>query len=403
MMTNFLGRLGYVNLATLNDPRLILAKAANFKPDLILLDLHMPAIDGFQVIELLRKSDTESARVPIVVITGEANPANKRRALAAGATDLLSKPVDASEANMRINIVLEARFLHLEIENQNRLLEQRVSERTFQLQKALEDLQNAQKQMLQQERLSAFAEMAGGVVHDFSNALMAIIGYSDILIANDGKTLSEHDTTVEYLRIINTAGRDASQVVSRLRDFYRPRDEAHAFEVVNLQKVAEQAVQLTKPKWSRGSDARQSIRVETKLSEAPLVNGNASELREMLTNLIFNAVDAMPRGGCITLETSRKGSEAVLSVSDTGCGMTPEVRARCLDPFFSTKGENGTGLGLAMVFGIVKRHQGKITIESETDCGTTFRISVPSRCVDPQQKDDPLTADPTDTRRLVAA
>ena len=378
LVSNFLNRLGYTNLQSINDPTQIFDHIRSFKPDLILLDLSMPQLDGFQVLELLRRDSTRAERVPVIVITGDATAANKRRALASGATDLLAKPIDPSEANMRIRNVLERRLLQLEIEDQNRVLEQRVLERTSQLQQALDDLQNAQRQMLRQERLSAFAEMAGGVVHDFSNALMAVIGYSDMLLASDGSHLDQRETALEYLRIINTAGRDAAEVVSRLRDFYRPRNTAES-QVVDLKEVLHQAVLMTQPKWN--DPARlpgTEIVVAAELNHLPMMRGNPSELREMMTNLIFNAVDAMPDGGTITLRTSEVPGSVVLEVADSGAGMTAEVRARCLDPFFSTKGDRGTGLGLAMVFGIVQRQQGSLEVESEPGKGTTFRITLPS-------------------------
>jgi signal transduction histidine kinase len=379
LLANFLNRLGYQNIETLNDPEQVFDKVAVFRPDLILLDLSMPKLDGFQVIELLRKDIPPAAWIPVIVITGDATSANKRRALAAGVMDLLAKPFDASEAYMRIRNVIERRILQMQIEEQNRSLEQRVSERTEQLQQALGDLQTAQRQMLKQERLSAFAEMAGGVVHDFSNALMAVIGYSDILMAGNGRNLEKRDCALEYLQIINTAGRDAAEVVSRLRDFYRPRNHAETSQAVDLNDAVHQAVLLTQPKWkdvARESDKK--ITVEAEWNDLPIVSGNPAELREMLTNLIFNAVDALPDGGTVKLRTRQFDDHVLIEVADSGMGMTAEVRARCMDPFFSTKGDKGTGLGLAMVFGIVQRHQGSIEIESELGCGTTFRITLPT-------------------------
>ena len=113
------------------------------------------------------------------------------------------------------------------------------------------------------------------------------------------------------------------------------------------------------------------------MKASPFVAGEESALREVLTNLIFNAVDAMPEGGRIALETAVEGSDAVIRVRDTGTGMSESVRQRCLEPFFSTKGELGTGLGLSMVYGIVERHRGKLEIESAPGQGTTFLIRIP--------------------------
>lgn len=378
LMTNFLDRLGYKRLESVNNTTTIFDVIESFKPDLILLDLMMPHINGFQVLEEIRKGVAPEARIPVIVLTGDASAQNKRKALSAGATDLLVRPFDHTEIIMRIRNLLQARFLSLEIQEHNRLLEKRVSDRTRELEDALENVQTAQKKMLQQERLSAFGEMAGGVVHDFSNALMSIIGYSEMLLQSPD-TLKDSATTLDYLRTMNTAGRDAAHVVNRLRDFYRPRDGADLFASADLNEIVEQAVALTQLKWKdQALTEGRSISLELDLVKVPPVNCNASELREVLVNLICNAVDALPSGGTITLRTRREPEQVALSVLDTGTGMSAEVRARCLEPFFSTKGDKGTGLGLSMVLGIIKRHEGTVDIESESGKGTSFHLRFPS-------------------------
>lgn len=375
LLANFLHRLGYKNLEAINDPNLIFQKIEESPPDLILLDLAMPNLNGFQVLQALRQGDEDAESIPVLVLSGDATAANKRKALAAGANDIVAKPFDASEMSMRIRTLLQARLLRIEVAEQNRLLEARVRERTAQLEEALGDLRNAQRQMMQQERLSAFGEMAGGVVHDFSNALMSIIGYSDILLTNPSAR-SEDETVRDYLSIINTAGRDGAHIVSRLRDFYRPRGVEDVFERLDLNEIARQSIALARPRASRRS-ASQAVALETDLAQEVSAQGIAPELREVLTNLIFNAIDAIPETGTVTLTTSASHEHAILEVSDTGVGMSAEVRSRCLDPFYTTKGENGTGLGLAMAFGIIQRHQGLLEIESQLGLGTTFRIRLP--------------------------
>ncbi|PZR75890.1 MAG: hypothetical protein DLM73_04125 [Chthoniobacterales bacterium] len=375
LMTNFLNRIGYSKLESINDSTRIFKMIETFKPDLILLDLAMPGMNGFQVLENLRANRRGENQIPVLVVTGDASAENKRRALCAGATDLLGRPVDPSEFSMRIRNLLQARFLRLEIQEQNHFLEERVRERTSQLEHALENLETAQRQRVQQERLSAFGEMAGGVVHDFSNALMSVIGYSEMLLSNPEKR-GDEATALEYLRIINTAGRDGAHIVSRLRDFYRPRGESDMFETLDLNEIISQSLALAKPRCAQ-RESRARIHFETDLDGSATIAGIGAELREVLTNLIFNAVDATPGEGVITLRTRQHDGEVVLEVIDTGTGMSADVRQRCLEPFFTTKGDHGTGLGLAMVFGIIKRHQGTLEIDSEPGAGATFRIRFP--------------------------
>jgi signal transduction histidine kinase len=376
LMANFLNRIGYSRLESVNDSTRTFEMIEAFKPDLLILDLAMPQIDGFQVLDGLRAARQGENQIPVLVLTGDSSAENKRRALIAGATDLLTKPFDPSEVSMRIRNLLQARFLRLEIQEQNRLLEERVRERTSQLEDAVENLRTAQQQLVQQERLSAFGEMAGGVVHDFSNSLMSIIGYSEMLLTNAAARADEAKA-LEYLRIINTAGRDGAHVVSRLRDFYRPRGASDLFETLDLKEIITQSIALARPRCAN-REGHHDIRFQTDLSGSALVAGIGAELREVLTNLIFNAVDAIPGEGVITLGLRQQAGDVLVEVIDTGIGMSADVRQRCLEPFFTTKGDGGTGLGLAMVFGIIKRHQGTLEIESEPGKGTTFRIRLPA-------------------------
>lgn len=384
LMTNFLNRIGYGQLRSINDSTLTFEAIETFAPDLILLDLTMPGLDGFEILHALR-ADRRNEQISVLVLTGDPSAKNKRRALAAGATDLLVKPFDPSEVSMRIRNLLQARFLRLEIQEQNHFLEERVRERTEQLESALTDLQAAQRQAVQQERLSAFGEMAGGVVHDFSNALMSIIGYSEMLLKNP-KARTDEATALEYLRIINTAGRDGAHVVSRLRDFYRPRDAADLFESLDLSEIALQSIALARPR-SAMRETDKSVSFQTELDDETTATGIGAELREVLTNLIFNALDAIPDAGVITLRTRLENGSAIMEVTDTGTGMTPDVKERCLEPFFTTKGDHGTGLGLAMVFGIIKRHQGTLEIDSEPGQGTTFRVRLPSSPIEARENE----------------
>ena len=377
LLENVLQRLRFPHVRKLTDPTRILAEFDAYEPDLVITDIEMPEMDGIQVVEKLRSHLPRDTWLPILVLTGSSDPRHKRRALAAGATDIIAKPFDSAEIQMRIRNLLEMRFQRLEIMDHNRVLEEKVADRTMELESALVELKGSQRQVVQQERFRAFGEMAGGVVHDFNNALMAIIGYSELLL-EDATLADDRALLREYLQIINTSGRDSSHVVSRLRDFYRPREESDVFTTVELNQIIEEVVPLTRPKWhGHALETGRAIRLELELQKIPPVLGNATELREIFTNLIFNAVDAMPEGGTITLRSESHKDMVKIEVSDTGTGMTEEVRQRCLEPFFSTKGEQGTGLGLAMSFGIIRRHAGTLDIDSAPGRGTTFRLTLP--------------------------
>lgn len=378
LLENVLMRLGFPFTRKLIDSKRILAEFDSYQPDLVITDIEMPGLDGIKLVEKLRAHLPRESNLPILVLTGKSDSQTKRQALLAGATDILFKPFECSEMLMRIRNLLCTRFQHLEIQQQNHLLEMKVVARTSELEIALNELKASQRQAVQQERLRAFGEMAGGIVHDFNNALMSIIGYSELLM-QDGSLADDRDLLRDYLKTINTAGRDASHVVSRLRDFYRPREEGDRFDGVNVNDLIEEVVSLTKPKWhSHALETGRTVNVELELQKVPLAFGNGAELREILTNLVFNAVDALPSGGTITLRTQPYEDGLKIEVADTGTGMSEEVRQRCLEPFFSTKGEKGSGLGLAMAFGIIRRHGGTLDIESIQGVGTTFRIALPS-------------------------
>ena len=359
------------------DSRQALAEFCEFAPDIVLLDLNMPHFDGFAVMQQLKAVVPAEDCLPILVLTADIATDTKRRALANGAKDFVTKPLDHTEVILRIRNLLETRFLHLKMQQQNALLEDQVRERTARLEEALDEIRSTQEHIVKQERLRALGMMAGGVAHDFNNALTMMLGYGELLLPWVGQHGSSREQT--YLNHIISAAQDATHVVSRLRDFYRPAENNEIRLPVNLNEIATQVVSLTAPRWKGRSLAEGvQIDVQTELRDTQPVAANAAELREVLTNLIFNAVDAMPAGGVVTIATMPLENGVALTVTDTGIGMTETERERCLEPFFTTKGEGGTGLGLAVVYGIIQRHGGTIEIASEKGVGTTFAIHLPA-------------------------
>ncbi|MDT7807219.1 MAG: hypothetical protein QOJ70_1032, partial [Acidobacteriota bacterium] len=226
------------------------------------------------------------------------------------------------------------------------------------------------EQYAQIEKLSALGELASGVAHDFNNTLAGILGRAQLLLST-----TDHERIEAGLRLIIKTAKDGANTVKRIQDFARQRRD-HDFQPVSVDQLLLDVREITRPRWkSRAESEGVHISLELQLgSDEARVMGDESELREVLVNLVFNAVDAMPRGGTITLSTREAGERVEIAVADTGDGMTEDVRSRVFDPFFTTKGKAGMGLGLAVSFGIVRRHEGTIEAESELGRGTTFRI-----------------------------
>jgi signal transduction histidine kinase len=381
LLERILALAGCHQVRSTTDSRQALPFFLECEPDIVLLDLNMPHFNGFAVLEQLKAAISPEDYLPILILTADITIETKRQALAGGAKDFLTKPLDHAEVVLRIQNLVENRFLRLSMLAHNLELEQLVRDRTAQLQATLSELQNTQEQVIKQERLRALGMMAGGIAHDFNNALTMMLGYGELLHPWIEQNGSKREIT--YLDHMVSAARDASHVVSRLREFYRPAEDNEIRVPVDLNDVVERVVSLTSPKW-KGKSLADGVQIEviSHLVDVPRVAGNAAELREVLTNLVFNAVDAMPKGGTIILTTSREGDGVTVTVQDTGIGMTPEERERCLEPFFTTKGEHGTGLGLAVVYGIVQRHKGTIEITSEKHVGTIFTIHFPATTVE---------------------
>jgi len=247
------------------------------------------------------------------------------------------------------------------------------------LQRAYDDLRQSQMTILQQERLRALGQMASGIAHDINNAISPVSLYTESLLERE-PNLSER--TRSYLSTIQQAIEDVARTVSRMREFYREREAQLTLEEVDMNRAIRQVLDLTRPRWSDQPQQRGiAIEMHTELAaDLPHIMGADNEIRDALTNLVFNAVDAMPEGGTLTLRSYAvegvDGMKSVtIEVSDTGVGMDEDTRRKCLEPFYTTKGERGTGLGLAMVYGMVQRHSAQMDIESVPGGGTTMRLT----------------------------
>jgi GAF domain-containing protein/ActR/RegA family two-component response regulator len=238
---------------------------------------------------------------------------------------------------------------------------------------AYHELETAQDQLIQTEKLRALGEMASGVAHDFNNLLAAILGRVQLILRQ-----VTDPTLARWLQVIEQAALDGAQTVRQIQEFTRVRQDQPT-ELVDPNRVVEDALEMTRPRWhGASSPAGAEVRIETRLEPVPPVEAHPAELREVLTNLILNALDALPGGGTLTLATRAVEDLVEIVVADNGVGMPEAVRRRIFEPFFTTKGPQGTGLGLAMAYGIVTRHGGQIAVDSEEGRGSTFTIRLPA-------------------------
>jgi signal transduction histidine kinase len=257
------------------------------------------------------------------------------------------------------------------------------------LQRALEELRASQDRLIQTERLRALGEMASGVAHDFNNLLAVILGRVQLL-----QMQATDPELVRGLNMIERAAADAAHTVRRIQEFTRTR-RTRVFQPVDIRQLVREAIDLTKGRWKDEAQVRGvTYTVTTDFAEVPLLAGEAAELREVFTNLLLNSVDAMPEGGGLHFTVTAEPNAVVATLRDTGPGMSPEVRERVFEPFFTTKGPRSTGLGLSVAYGIIKRHGGRIDVESKEGAGATFIITLPLPTVSEQavRAEPPATA-----------
>lgn len=238
-----------------------------------------------------------------------------------------------------------------------------------------------QEQMLQSAKLKSLGELASGVAHDFNNILAAILGRSQLLQQQTTKLQGAASNVVgdfvKGLEVIEKAARDGSETVRRIQNFSKSKTNSYQ-ETVDLAEIIHLAIDYTKVRWKSEAESK-NINIDLKRNIEPdlFVAGNSSELREVMVNMINNAVDALPAGGTITVTAGKKDDTVTISIQDTGTGIGDDIKDVIFDPFFTTKGPKSPGLGLSMTYGIIKRHHGSITFESTVGQGTQFFLSLP--------------------------
>lgn len=346
LLERLLRRAGYGELRSTSDPRQVLAQFREYRPDLVLLDLHMPHVDGFSVLRDLSALIPEETYLPVLVLTSDVTRQSRERALSAGAKDFVTKPFDATEVLLRIRNLLQTRKLHLHLEQQ---------------------LRHAQK-------MEVIGRLTSGIVHDFSNLLTAIGGNARLLLMD---TRPGAPAPME-LTEIEAAVQRAISLTRQILAFSRNEEPVEGIHDLN---DVVGGLQRTLLRLLGGA-----VRLEMRLAPSPVrVRADAGQLEQVLMNLVVNARDAMEDGGTVTIATGVEGPRpdggwwSRLSVSDTGCGMDAPTLSRVFEPYFTTKATGqGTGLGLSIVRGIVERTDGQVEVASAPGRGTTFHVLLPA-------------------------
>ncbi len=288
-----------------------------------------------------------------------------------GTLNLTSRHPNAY-ADKKRRVLLEQIAGQVAVAIKNALLYEEAKRAYEETKRAYEELNVAQEYMVRSEKLRALGEMAGGVAHDFNNVLSIILGRAQLAL--DGV---EDPRLKKSLHAIEQAALDAAKTVRRLQEFTRVRTDTD-FEQVDVSHLVRSALQMAEPRLreNREKDGV-DIEVSMDLNTVNSVWGDTAELREALLNIIFNAVDAMPEGGKLTIKAWQEDNQVVLSVADTGVGIPDKMIANVFDPFYTTKGPDGMGLGLSITYGIITRHGGNVDVESSLGNGSTFYVRLP--------------------------
>lgn len=377
---------GYTSVRCLDDSRRILAVFREFQPDLILLDLHMPHVDGLAALDRLAEIIPWDDYLPVLMLTGDATSEAKEKAFSRGAHDFLTKPLNRSEVRLRVRNLLETRRLHLQLKAQNAFLEQQVRERTAlaeELERANRKLRETQTHLIHSEKMAGLGQLVAGIAHEINNPMAFVI--NNLFLVDESlarldpgnaanNELAKAGKMRMRIRDAQTGAARVKELVSRLRTFSR-LDEGE-LKTVDIHESIESVLLFLRHRMEG------RIEVERNYGEAGMLTCFAGELNQVLMNLIANGIEAIDGPGRITLITARQNGDFVIRVRDTGKGIPEEIRNRIFEPFFTTKPVGqGTGLGLAISYGIVKAHRGSMEFSSQAGEGTEFVLKIP---VDPE-------------------
>ena len=382
VLESALKQANYSCITSTTDSRKAASLYQELKPDLVLLDLRMPHLDGFQVIEQIKQIENDDSYAPILVLTAESDPSVRLKALQFGARDFLSKPLDLSEVLCRIQNILEVRLLNKNLGAQKDFVEQRVLERTADLklanqqlkkeiaerERSEKELQNVNQQLLHVEKLSALGQLAASIAHEFNNPLMGI--RNTLEQVQQGTTME--DSLKELVELSINESNRVMNLAHQLKDFYRPTSGTP--QPLNLHDAIDDMLMLKKNDFNK-----ENIQLTKEYVEClPDVRVVEDQFKQVILNLLQNSNEACKKGGAITIRTKVLNSNVEVEIEDTGQGIKQQHMEKIFDPFFTTKGEvKGTGLGLSVSYGIIKKHGGDLKVRSTEGRGTQSIITLP--------------------------
>jgi signal transduction histidine kinase len=362
LLERILRGAGYASIQSTRDPYAVFELYRKYHYALILLDLQMPGMDGFQVMARLKEIETDSY-LPVLVLT--AQPEHKLQALKAGAKDFVSKPFDLSEVLMRVYNMLEVRLLHLETKDlfDRVVAEQKVTKR-------------AEAELIKSEKLAAAGRLAAVLAHEINNPLQAVSNLLTLLGCSSGLDSQCH----EYVALADSELGRVVHLVRQSLGFFR---ESTMPSAINVAEVLDGVLML----YARQLEEKR-ITVSKRYRLDETIESYSGEIRQMFSTLLVNAMDALSEGGSIWVradycsgwkDPSVRGIR--ITVADNGIGIPPHIVECVFEPFQTTKGQHGTGLGLWVTQGIVRRLGGSIRVRSRIQpgkSGTCFSLFLPS-------------------------
>lgn len=385
VLASVLEYAGYSSVKCIADSREVLASVPEFQPDLILLDLHMPNLDGLAVLDQLATVTAKDDYLPVLILTGDGSSEAKERTLSHGASDFLSKPLNQTEVKLRVGNLLQTRYLHQQLKAQNGFLERQVRE-TREMAEELADanqrLRVTQGQLIHSEKMASLGQLVAGIAHEINNPMAFVINNIYLIQESLAKlsaespggdsavlgSLSKMRTRIDHIR----EGADrVKELVSKLRTFSR-LDEG-VVKSIDIHDSIESVLLFLRHKMEG------RIEIERRYAASGELTCFAGELNQVLMNILSNAIDSIDGTGSIRVMTNVENGDFVITVRDNGKGIPASVQHKVFEPFFTTKpvGE-GTGLGLAISYGIVKAHRGSIEFSSEEGKGTEFILRIPA-------------------------